>query len=103
MAGMEGVEREYGAYAGGRMESMLGLMGCERPSMMAGVALLTVWLEHIQGVKGRGAPLLLPSIAIFLERGRCFLCLHSFTQLAGKHDREIWGSPGPPSFSFLKE
>lgn len=54
MAGMEGVEREYGAYAGGRMESTLGLMGCERPSMMAGVALLTVWLEHIQGVKGGG-------------------------------------------------
>lgn len=102
MAGMEGVEREYGAYAGDRMESMLGLMACERPSMMASVALLTVWHELIQGVKWE-APLLLPSIAIFLERGRCFLCLHSLTQLAGKFDSEIWGSPGPPSFSFVKE
>lgn len=55
-----------------RRESMLGLIGGERPRMVAGLALLIVWLEFICGVR-KGAPPLLPSIDVFLEMSNCLL------------------------------
>lgn len=38
-----------------RTESMLGLIGCERPRTMAGLALVIAWPELVHGVK-KGVP-----------------------------------------------
>lgn len=48
------------------MESMLVLIGGETPRIMAGLALVIVWLEFIQGIN-KGAPPLPPSIEVFFD------------------------------------
>lgn len=63
---MERVGKRIWSEVGDRMESMLVLIGGETPRIMAGLALVIVWLKFIQGIN-KGAPPLPPSIEVFFD------------------------------------